>query len=74
MTDQLTTADAAALVGVDPATWRKYVSDGRAPQPDGRLGRTPWWTRSTIDAWLAARPGQGKGGGRPRKRPVEPGE
>jgi hypothetical protein len=67
MTDRLTTTDAAALIGVTPASWRKYVSDGRAPKPDGYLGRTPWWWPETVQQWQASRPGQGKGGGRPRK-------
>lgn len=66
-TGQLTNTDAAALAGVTPASWRKYVSDGRAPKPDGTLGRTPWWRRETVETWKANRPGQGVGGGRPRK-------
>lgn len=57
--DRLTNEDAAALAGISPGTWRNYVARGRAPQPDGRLGRTPWWHRATIDTWVAARPGQG---------------
>jgi hypothetical protein len=68
MTDQLTTADVAALLGVTAATVRSYVARGYLT-PDGHLGRTPWWTRQTIADWQAKRPGQGKGGGRPRKQP-----
>ncbi len=51
--------EAAALAGVTPSTWRNYVTRGYAPPPDGRLGRTPWWHRATIDGWLETRPGQG---------------
>lgn len=73
---QLTNDEAAALATrlvsrpgseIKPASWRRYVSDGRAPKPDGHLGRTPWWSPGTIEQWAASRPGQGKGGGRPRK-------
>ncbi len=67
---QLTNADAAALVGITAASWRRYVSSGRAPRPDGHLGRTPWWRPDTIEQWKAQRPGQGKGGGRPRNNPT----
>ena len=62
---RLTTREAADLVGVTPASWRSYVSRGRAPQPDGRLGITPWWRESTVRRWQKSRPGQGAGGGRP---------
>jgi len=40
------------------------------PTPDGYIGRGPWWRREReqeIRDWAAARPGRGKGGGRPRK-------
>ncbi len=65
--DQLDNAAAAALWGVSVASWRKYVSDGRAPKPDGKLGGSPWWRRQTVLDAKAKRPGQGAGGGRPRK-------
>lgn len=58
-TDRLTNTEAAALAGITPSTWRHYVAQGRAPAPDGRLGRTPWWRPGTITTWLATRPGQG---------------
>lgn len=63
MTDRrLTTADVAALLGITPATWRRYVSprDGKryAPPPDGMIdGRTPYWCESTIREWRAGRKG-----------------
>ncbi len=60
MTDQLTTADVARLAGVAPASIRTYRGRGVIPQPDGYLGSTPWWHRSTIDAWLAGRPKRGR--------------
>lgn len=63
----LTTADVAAALGIKPASVRRYASAGILPPPDGRLGRTPWWRQETIAQWRRQRPGQGVGGGRPRK-------
>ena len=57
--DTLTNADAAELAGITPATWRRYVTTGHAPAPDGRVGVTPWWRRSTVERWMESRPGQG---------------
>ena len=65
----LTVAGVAARLGVQRRTveaYRHHIQYG-FPEPDGRLGRTPWWKPATIDAWQKARPGQGRGGGRPRK-------
>lgn len=57
---QLTAVEAAELAGgIKPDTWYAYVHRGYAPAPDGKLGRTPWWWKSTIVAWLATRAGQG---------------
>ena len=39
----------------------------RLPEPDAYIGRTRGWKTETIDAWNAARPGRGVGGGRPRR-------
>ena len=51
-TDELTTADVAALLNIQPVTWRAYVSRGQAPPADGQFdGRTPYWLRSTIETW-----------------------
>lgn len=61
---QLTTADVAAILNVTPATVRSYAARGILPAPDGHLGRTPWWSPERVEAWQAARPGQGAGGGR----------
>ena len=67
MSEQLTAADVAEQLGISAASFRSYVHRGDGPQPDGHLGRTPWWSQTTIDTWKAARPGQGVGGGRPRR-------
>lgn len=69
----------AELVGVSYRTIRNYhqvaerrrrekdVHAGDLPEPDDTFGRSPVWKRSTILAWQRHRPGQGAGGGRPRK-------
>lgn len=54
---------AAAYVGVKPDTWRPYVKRGQAPAPERvevRGGHAlPVWRRTTLDAWMATRPGPG---------------
>ena len=65
--DRLTTAEVAVLCGWQPRTVAQNVSRGRMPAPSGHFGRTPWWDRAVIVAWLEQRPGRGAGGGRPRK-------
>ena len=65
--DRFTTAEVAALCGWQPRTVAQNVSRGRMPAPSGHFGRTPWWDRAVIVAWLEQRPGRGAGGGRPRK-------
>lgn len=40
----------------------------KLPEPDVNVGSTRGWSEQTIDEWNAARPGQGAGGGRPRKQ------
>lgn len=68
MTDQLLDrAAVAALVGIHPDSISRYLARGGFPPPDARFGRSPAWREQTIRDWLAARPGQGVGGGRPRK-------
>jgi hypothetical protein len=82
-TNLRTTADLAAMLGVKAATIRHYRADSRPrgryaqhpfPQPDGHLGKTPYWDPGRDDeirAWAATRPGQGVGGGRPAHRGAE---
>ncbi len=58
----------ADRIGLSYATIRRYRSqDPSFPTPDATLGQSPGWLAETIDAWQAARPGRGVGGGRPRK-------
>jgi hypothetical protein len=51
----LTTEQAAALAGMKAETFRRYRSRGTTPEPDGYLGRTPWWRTETITRWAANR-------------------
>jgi hypothetical protein len=55
MTDMLTRDQVAERLGIQPNTLSSLVTRGRAPKPDGHVGRTPWWSPATIDAHLAAR-------------------
>ncbi|GAA4554270.1 hypothetical protein [Amycolatopsis samaneae] len=67
----------ATWFGVAPntvASWRtRYLDTHPFPEPDVLVGRNPGnpgWAASRkdeIEAWEKARPGQGAGGGRPRK-------
>jgi hypothetical protein len=61
MRERLTVAEAAKRAGVTPATWRSYVAREQAPKADGQHDkRTPWWWDSTVDTWLAGKPGRGR--------------
>lgn len=44
-----------------------YIRPGDLPPPDRIDGRVPKWSQVTIMQWRDSRPGQGVGGGRPRK-------
>ena len=57
--DQLSSQEAASLIGIAPSTWRDYVAKGVAPRPDGKIGNSNWWHRSTVERWVASRPGRG---------------
>ncbi len=58
--EKLTVAQVAERAGIKPVTWRGYVHGGQAPAKDGEHDRrTPWWYASTIDRWIANRPGRG---------------
>lgn len=56
----LTTAEVADLLGVKPASVRRYIHRGTFPQPDGHLGVTPWWSPDTVRAWERSRRGPGR--------------
>ena len=58
--DQLTVDEIAVRAGVKPDTIRHHRHRGTMPEPDGILGKTPWWHRATGEKWLAERPGMGR--------------
>lgn len=59
----LSYGDVAERLGITTGA----LGSANLPEPDATIGRTRGWTEATIDAWAAARPGRGVGGGRPRK-------
>ncbi|RCG19161.1 hypothetical protein DQ384_38085 [Sphaerisporangium album] len=58
-------ADIARHLGIGVRSVRTYRTAKILPKEDRMIGRTPVWRPSTITGWQ--RPGQGAGGGRPRK-------
>ncbi|WP_333746208.1 helix-turn-helix transcriptional regulator [Streptomyces sp. IBSBF 2950] len=71
----LDTAQVGARIGVSADSIRLYlkrtrrrISDGlkKRPQdlplPDSQFRRSPVWRESTINAWIASRPGRGRRG------------
>ena len=50
----LTVEEAAARVGVKPASWQRQVARGDRPEPDGHVGRTPVWREDTVDTATAS--------------------
>ena len=53
----LTTDEAAALAGIAPSTFRKYVSGGQAPAP--LHPRSGLYNGAENVAWASNRPGRG---------------
>ena len=58
----MTTAQAAALADMDPATFRKAMTrerrrgrDYRAPRDQWPDGRTPMWDADAVREWAATR-------------------
>jgi hypothetical protein len=52
-------AELAEMAGIVPSTLREKMARGYAPQPDGYVGRTPYWKRRTAEQWVRTRPGRG---------------
>lgn len=59
---------AAAYLGIARATWLTHRRRGNAPQPAGRIGRSPYWTLEQLDAWKRDRWGKP---GRPTRKGSE---
>ena len=49
---QLTTADIAARIRVEPSTVRSNHSREQMPAASGYVGRTPYWTPEDIEPWI----------------------
>ncbi|OEJ20846.1 hypothetical protein AR457_42020 (plasmid) [Streptomyces agglomeratus] len=60
----VSTAGAAAIIGIEQKTWSGYVARGQAPAPDDHVGREPVWHLSTVLGYIDTRPGRP---GRPPK-------
>ncbi|MEU0078632.1 helix-turn-helix domain-containing protein [Micromonospora tulbaghiae] len=67
----MTTAEAAAFLGVDKKTVYTYVRDREKtgfPEPARYVGRTPVWTEEQLRAWRSTHPAR-----RRRKVDTNPG-
>ena len=68
----LSTAEAAAMVGLTPASFRAAMARARKQGHDARRAgpdaRTPAWDEAALLAWHAARPGRGRW----RTQPCDP--
>jgi len=51
----LDVAAVAEMLGIQPRTWTSYVARGQAPEPDGHVGRSPWWAPATIERYRQER-------------------
>lgn len=49
--EQWSVTEVADYLDVQPSTVTAYLAREQMPQPDGRLGRTPWWWADSIRAW-----------------------
>lgn len=59
----LSVGEVARRLGIENASQRGL----NLPEPDALIGSTRGWLPETIDAWAAAHPDRGTGGGRPRQ-------
>lgn len=57
--DILTIGQIAEVSGVALGTVKSLRSRGYLPAPDGKVGRQDVWHITTVDRWLASRPGHG---------------
>ncbi len=56
---QWSVAEVAAYLGIKPRTVTGYLTRGQITEPDGYVGRSPWWWETTITTWQEQRPGRG---------------
>lgn len=62
----LTLAQVAERLGITYGSACTYRARNDFPAPAMTVGRSSLWSPADVDAWHAARPGRGAGGGRPR--------
>ncbi|MDO4888172.1 MAG: transcriptional regulator [Actinomycetaceae bacterium] len=55
----LSATEAAARLGIRPASFHSYVRKGLTPEPDALVGDVRGWLPETIDEWNKHRPGRG---------------
>jgi predicted DNA-binding transcriptional regulator AlpA len=62
--DKLDEDEVCALAGIKKNTFRTYLSQGKAPKPDGKFGmaRGGFWYRETVEKWIEKRETKGAGG------------
>jgi predicted DNA-binding transcriptional regulator AlpA len=58
--DWWTIQQVAQFLSIRQSTARAYVARQKMPAPDGYVGSTAVWRRSTIEEWAARRPRKGK--------------
>jgi predicted DNA-binding transcriptional regulator AlpA len=58
--DWWTIQQVAQYLSIRQSTARAYVARHKMPAPDGYVGSTAVWRRSTIEEWAARRPRKGK--------------
>lgn len=51
----ITAKECATIAAIAPATWRAYVSRGRAPKPVEQIGSTPLWDFREVLIWNTER-------------------
>lgn len=44
-------AEIEAVTGIPSNLLRQWAKRGKLPEPDFRVGQSPAWYRTTIDAW-----------------------
>lgn len=49
--EQLSRLAVAERLGLQPKTLDTYRRRGIMPEPDGMIGRSPWWYSDTITSW-----------------------
>ena len=59
--EQLDRAGVAERTGLAIKSVDTYRQRGVLPEPDGHVGRSPWWYSTTIDRWDAKRRKLGAG-------------